>query len=129
MIEPPLVLFRRGIPANELEQPQVSFRVAFRQVIAVEMEGQLERWLVIETKGDQLAGNLDTEYKRAVLDKLSTAYAKPASTVGQLTLFERRAAYRCALIAEDNWETEVRAAIASYRGEAIIDQLRGDPVQ
>jgi type III restriction enzyme len=33
-----------------------------------------ERLIVLETKGNQLAGNLDTTYKKSLLERLSQAY-------------------------------------------------------
>jgi type III restriction enzyme len=35
-----------------------------------------ERLVAMESKGDQLAGNLDTEYKRELLDMLTRAYGQ-----------------------------------------------------
>ncbi|HEY5721456.1 MAG TPA: DEAD/DEAH box helicase family protein [Allosphingosinicella sp.] len=40
-------------------------------------DGDRERIIVIETKGEQLAGNHDTEYKRALLERLNNAYTVP----------------------------------------------------
>jgi type III restriction enzyme len=80
-------------------------------IIAQEQDGEVQNWLVIETKGNQLAGNLDTVYKAEVMEKLTTAYEKPPAKVGQLTLFERKAEYKCALVAEGSWEAEIRGMI------------------
>lgn len=81
-------------------------------IIAQESDGMVERWLVIETKGDQLAGNADTSYKSEVMARLNEAYATELSPkVGQLTLFERQAAYHCDLVLEANWETALRQAL------------------
>lgn len=77
-------------------------------IIAQEANGEVERWLVIETKGDQLAGNLDTDYKRELLEQLSRTYANPGSKVGQLELFERKVKYECALVADSEWEHRLR---------------------
>ena len=47
-----------------------------------------QRIVAVESKGDQLAGNLDTEYKRELLEALTEAFGKPtgvedASTPGR----------------------------------------------
>jgi type III restriction enzyme len=74
-------------------------------VFAVEKDNEVEQWYVIETKGDQLIGNLDTKYKSSLMTKLTESYTEgAASKIGQLTLFEKRAAYHCELIAETDWE-------------------------
>jgi type III restriction enzyme len=39
-------------------------------------DGAGERIVALESKGDQLAGNLDTEYKRTLLETLSVAYGR-----------------------------------------------------
>lgn len=49
-------------------------------------DGGRDRIVVIETKGEQLAGNHDTEYKRALLDRLSAAYRSGSAKAGQLPL-------------------------------------------
>src|SRR5690348_2741050 len=43
-------------------------------IFAVQTEGEAKRIIVLETKGDQL-DNLDTAYKRKVLDFLSDSFA------------------------------------------------------
>ncbi|MBA3724921.1 MAG: type III restriction endonuclease subunit R, partial [Armatimonadetes bacterium] len=59
--------------------------------IAREVQGDVERWLVIETKGDQLAGNFDTTYKAEVMSRLTDAFQNPVGKVGQLKPLERQA--------------------------------------
>ncbi len=88
-------------------------------IIAQERRGELERWLLIETKGDQLAFNLDTTYKRDLMGKLTGTYAKPPSKVGQLTLLESRAKYNCAMVAESTWEQDLRLLLGSSSDEQL----------
>ncbi|HEV2472527.1 MAG TPA: hypothetical protein VGS41_07680, partial [Chthonomonadales bacterium] len=42
-------------------------------IIAEQRIDGRDRWLVLETKGDQLAGNLDTAYKAALMSRLTEA--------------------------------------------------------
>ncbi|MBA3725964.1 MAG: DEAD/DEAH box helicase family protein [Armatimonadetes bacterium] len=76
-------------------------------IIAQEVDGDIERWIVIETKGDQLAGNLDTTYKSEVMTRLTDTYENPAGKVGQLTLLEHKARYQCDMVMEGSWEADV----------------------
>ena len=45
-------------------------------VFAALKDSSGERIVAVESKGDQLTGNLDTEYKRHLLETLTEAYAK-----------------------------------------------------
>lgn len=52
-------------------------------LFAALQDGQRDRVVVIETKGEQLAGNPDTEYKRALLSLLSDKFVSmPPESVG-----------------------------------------------
>jgi len=65
-------------------------------------------WLVIETKGDQLAGNLDTKYKADLLETLTeTAQRQAAEKIGQLALFEQAGKYELAVVQEGNWQEDI----------------------
>lgn len=92
-------------------------------IVAQELSEGGERWLVLETKGDHLSANLDTAYKAKVLERLTLAYTLPPPSIGQLTLFERRVAYRCNLVAEDGWEQSVRGLLAP--GEPATEPTPG----
>jgi type III restriction enzyme len=54
-------------------------------VFASLREGFDQRIVAVESKGDQLAGNLDTEYKRSLLDTLTAGYdwSKPGDLLGR----------------------------------------------
>jgi type III restriction enzyme len=77
-------------------------------IFAQEKDGDVERWVVIETKGDHLSGNIDSEYKKDVFEKLTEAYPKRVGEIGQLTLFEKQAEYRCVMVMEASWERELK---------------------
>ncbi len=67
-----------------------------------------DQYLVIETKGDQLAGNLDTNYKSELMDKLTkTSERQSDLPIGQLRLFETAHSYGAQVIAEANWKEDI----------------------
>ncbi|MGE4430769.1 MAG: DEAD/DEAH box helicase [Sphingobium sp.] len=58
-----------------------------------------ERLVAVESKGDQLAGNLDTEYKRGLLETLTKAYGKNAGTkAGELPMAAKTVEYEAAVV-------------------------------
>ncbi len=57
-------------------------------IAAARDESESERVVVMETKGEQLAGNHDTEYKRALLASLTAAFGRDAGGGDQLSLAE-----------------------------------------
>ena len=70
-------------------------------------EGENARILILETKGMHLSGNPDTEYKRALLEKLSATNPR-ALECGDLTLKSGRRERRMVLrvLLEEGWEEE-----------------------
>lgn len=73
-----------------------------------ECEGA-DRVVVLEMKGNHLAGNDDTEYKRKVLNLLTDVYAvETASRVGELELVvQGGTTVECDLILMTAWKTEL----------------------
>lgn len=67
------------------------------------------RFSVLETKGEHLKGNDDTEYKRRLFDLL-TAHAESAIRAGQLELWEEAQGMTFTLLMEDTWKEEVAKA-------------------
>jgi type III restriction enzyme len=60
--------------------------------------------VVLETKGLHLAGSTDTDYKRALLDRLSTAYRdERAAIVGTLALDGPADDIVCDLVFDQAW--------------------------
>ncbi|MFN7882727.1 MAG: type III restriction endonuclease subunit R, partial [bacterium] len=58
-----------------------------------------DRLVAMESKGDQLAGNLDTEYKRQLLDALSKAFGREAvPNDGELPLAARQLEFDAAVV-------------------------------
>ena len=68
-----------------------------------------ERLVVLEMKGPQLAGNLDTDYKRAVLQLISNHYAiEPTSRLGELELVvPDGTTVQCDLVLMPDWKVRL----------------------
>lgn len=65
------------------------------------------RVMVLEMKGEHLSGNPDTEYKKAVLQAMSDAYAI-ASKIGELELIEKgKTTVQCDLVLMSEWPTRI----------------------
>jgi len=68
-----------------------------------EVEEGKYRFSVLETKGEHLKGNLDTEYKRKLFD-LFTVYAQTAIRTGTLELKEEMPPITFTMLMEDTWK-------------------------
>jgi type III restriction enzyme len=78
-------------------------------IFARERSGRQDRILVWEMKGDQLEGNLDTAYKRKLLETVSTNFRAEAGVkAGTLELVgETGQTVECDLVLMSGWKTEV----------------------
>ena len=78
-------------------------------IFARERTGQSDRIFVWEMKGDQLEGNLDTTYKRKLLETVTKHYrAEDGVRVGKLELVQDNGeAVECQLVLMSAWKTEV----------------------
>jgi len=75
-------------------------------IFALQKKDGKERLVVLETKGDQLAGNLDTNYKRKLLAQLSKAYKQDKTVkAGELQLVGGGAEVVCDLVLMSEWKT------------------------
>lgn len=80
-------------------------------LFAALQDGERDRVVVIETKGEQLAGNPDTEYKRALLSLLSDKFvAKPLQT-GGLGLEEQTFDFSAAVVLFGELDAKLPAVI------------------
>ncbi|SHJ84303.1 DEAD/DEAH box helicase [Halomonas caseinilytica] len=68
------------------------------------------RFSVLETKGDHLKGNDDTEYKRKLFELL-TRYADVSAEVGQLELEGQDEPIRFQIIMEQDWKQTISEAM------------------
>lgn len=64
------------------------------------------RFSVLETKGEHLKGNDDTEYKRRLFDLL-TEHVKTAVDAGELTLEAASGGMSFRMLMEDSWSQEI----------------------
>lgn len=78
-------------------------------IFAMKHEADGEKLVVLETKGNQLEGNLDTEYKRKLLNLMSQEYRfENVMSAGKLELvINRNTTVTCDLVFEKDWETEL----------------------
>ncbi|MFO1422966.1 MAG: DEAD/DEAH box helicase family protein [Candidatus Competibacteraceae bacterium] len=78
-------------------------------IFALQRGAGMERLVVLEMKGPQLAGNLDTEYKQAVLQLLSDHYAiEHAPYVGGLELVvPDGTTVQCDLVLMQDWKVRL----------------------
>ena len=67
------------------------------------------RLIVLEMKGDYLAGNLDTAYKQAVLGLMRDSFAfENVSRVGELELLtDDGTTVECDLVLMSEWKTQL----------------------
>ena len=77
-------------------------------IFAVQKEGKIRRITTLETKGDQL-DNLDTDYKRKLLEFLSDSFAWDNCTpAGELELVQTNGAIvQCALVLMSEWKSKL----------------------
>jgi type III restriction enzyme len=76
-------------------------------IFALQRKNGKERLVVLETKGDQLAGNLDTTYKQKLLDKLTKAYKQDEVVkAGELQLVGTGREVVCDLVLISEWKTK-----------------------
>ena len=75
-------------------------------IFAMNGEGRPERIIVLETKGDQLEGNLDTEYKRKLLELLTEHFDwEEAIPAGMLEVArEQGRRVQCELVLMSEWK-------------------------
>ncbi len=74
-------------------------------IFALQKNNGKELLVVLETKGDQLAGSLDTEYKRKLLARLSKAYNHDETMkAGELQLVGEGLEVVCDLVLMSEWK-------------------------
>jgi len=86
-------------------------------LFAHERKGKTDRILVWETKGDQFEGNLDTTYKKKLLEAVSRHYlAEDAVKLGKLELVGRAGeTVECELILMSEWKTAVETRLEGWK--------------
>jgi type III restriction enzyme len=78
-------------------------------IFALTHDGGRRKLVVLETKGDQLAGNLDTDYKRKLLQLASDHFRLEQTTkAGELELvIDQSTSVCCDLVLISEWKTKV----------------------
>jgi type III restriction enzyme len=84
-------------------------------IFGYQRAGNRKRIAVWETKGDQLAGNLDTEYKRKLLKAMSAAYkAEHVVHAGELALVgEDGESIECEMVLMSEWRPALNKLLNS----------------
>jgi hypothetical protein len=81
---------------------------------------------VLETKGDQLAGNLDTTYKRKPLEQLTKTYKEDdVMKAGELQLVGKGKEVVCDLVLMSEWKTVFHTRHIAEQSDAM--QLATQP--
>jgi type III restriction enzyme len=83
-------------------------------IFAHQKSGKKQRIVVWETKGDQLEGNLDSEYKRKLLDTMSECFsAEEVVRAGELELVDKDgASVICEMVLMSDWKAHIHATLA-----------------
>ena len=82
-------------------------------------DGDGERIVVIETKGEQLAGSHDTEYKRALLERLSATFQPVSKSTGHLGLEKETFDFNAAVVLFDEIDAKLPALIRGERASSL----------
>ena len=91
-------------------------------IFALQRTNGKERLIVLETKGDQLAGNLDTTYKKSLLERLSRAYCQDdVVKAGELQLVSKEKEVLCDLVLMSEATTEFHRRYGEGADAAIAD--------
>lgn len=82
-------------------------------VFAALRDGSGEKIVALESKGDQLAGNLDTEYKRELLETLSKAFGQSAAaSPDELALPRSSVEFEAAVVLFSEWRAKLPVLIS-----------------
>lgn len=91
-------------------------------IFALQRNNGKERLVVLETKGNQLAGNLDTTYKKSLLERLSQAYREDdVVKAGELQLVSKGKEVLCDLVLMSEAKTEFHKRYIEAEDAAILD--------
>lgn len=84
--------------------------------------------MVVETKGDHLAGSDDTDYKKKLLEVCSESFSwENVTGVGELPLvYDPKVSVDCALVYQNNWRSELGGLVVD---EADVDSSGADGSQ
>jgi type III restriction enzyme len=83
-------------------------------IFAMTREDGKDRLVILESKGEHLAGNLDTTYKNKLLEICTDAFRlEKVQTFGQMEVVGREeGSVTCALVYETNWKADLASLLA-----------------
>ena len=97
-------------------------------VFAALRDEDRNRIVAVETKGEQLSGNLDTVYKAALLDRLSAAYGtKGQASGGDLAKHRTAIDFQAAVVLFGDTNAKLPLLIHGAEGAAKYPQMRVTP--
>ncbi len=77
-------------------------------IFSLEADGKTQRLIALEMKGDHLDNNLDTTYKRTLMEYLTEHFvSKHATSAGELEVSGNGVTVECKLILFSKWKTEL----------------------
>ncbi|KAF0220200.1 MAG: hypothetical protein FD174_1439 [Geobacteraceae bacterium] len=84
-------------------------------IFALSAAGGIERLMIVETKGDHLAGSDDTGYKKKLLELCSGSFSwENVTRVGELELvYNPQTSVNCALVYQKDWQSELGGLVTS----------------
>lgn len=84
-------------------------------IFALSAPGGVEQLMIVETKGDHLAGSNDTEYKKKLLELCSGSFSwENVTRVGELELvYSPQTSVNCALVYQKDWQSELGGIVTS----------------
>ena len=77
-------------------------------LVKMENENGVCKFQFVETKGDHLEGNKDTEYKKEVFKYLNNLAKKEFNIIGELNLMENQDELNFKMVFKDSWESDIR---------------------
>jgi type III restriction enzyme len=88
-------------------------------VFAALKDGSGERIVAVESKGDQLAGNMDSEYKRQLLETLTEAYARHGGA-GARAVGRAAADFEAAVVLFSDMKAKLPVLIGGAKGRPEV---------
>lgn len=84
-------------------------------IFALSAAGGVEHLMIVETKGDHLAGNSDTEYKKKLLELCSGSFSwENVTCVGELELvYNPQTTVSCAMVYQKDWQSELGGLVSN----------------
>lgn len=73
----------------------------------------IDRLYFIESKGDQLEGNKDTDYKRKLFETINAALSGNAKPMGEFKLADAKEKISFHMVFEGSWENEINKLLAA----------------